>query len=143
MRGAVRGSLLDGAFGTEAAEVEGALDGVLGVEAEVVRGGPEPEAGDLAGVAGTLLGPEADEDIVLAGSGEVGGRIGVFKDEIDVIAAEGFFEGRDFDGAIELDGNGHGVAMEDGRVGDLQSERGPTAGGKGVVMAANAGLCVA
>jgi hypothetical protein len=133
-------ALLNGAFWAKAAEVESAFDGVLGIEAEIVRGGPEPEAGDLAGVAEAVLGAEADEHVVLAGGGKVGWRIGVFEDKVDMVAAESFFESGDIYGAIELDGDGEGVTVEDWRMEDMQGDGRPSAGRKSVIMAADARL---
>ena len=110
---------MHGSLGAKAAEVKGALDGILGLEAEIVGGGPEPEAGELGGVAGALLGTQADEHVVLSGSGEVGGRISIFQNQVQAASAESLFEGDDFDGALEFDGDGEGVAVKDGRRNNL------------------------
>ena len=71
------------------------------------------------------LGAQTDQDIVLAGGGQVRGRIGLFEDQIDVLAAERFFKGGDFDRPLQFDCDQEGVAVEDGRVNDLQGQLGP------------------
>src|SRR5580658_703681 len=136
----VRGrfALLHRAFGAQAAELEGAGQGVLRVEAQIVGGGPEPEAGDGVSGARAGLGTQAHEHIVLAGGGEVGGRIGVLEDELDVVAGERFFESGVLNGTVELDGDGKSVAVKDGRVQHLERERRPAVGGEQIVVAADA-----
>jgi len=64
-------SSLDFAAGAEALELEGAGEGVEHGEAEIVEACPDPEAGGFQ--LFVVVRAHADEDVGLAGDGEIGG----------------------------------------------------------------------
>ena len=111
--------------GGEAAQVERALDGVLGLEAEIVRRGPEPEAGDLAGVARAGLGARRTRTSFCPVAARFEGESVSSRTRSTWLAAEGFFKGGDFDGMLEFDGDREGVAVENRGGDDLERERRP------------------
>src|SRR5580658_7755094 len=55
-----------------------------------------------------------------------------------MLTAQDLFEQGGLRGALELDGDGEGMSMEDGCVDDLERERGPAAVSDGFVVAADA-----
>ena len=80
------------------------------------------------GLRGPGLRPQPHQHVVLPGGGKVGRRIGVFEDQVNVAAAQSFFDGGYLRRPLQLDGNRECVAVKDGRMNDLQGQRGPAAG---------------
>ena len=89
---------------------------------------PTATAGNLAGVAAAQLRTQPDQHIVLAGGGQVGGRIGVFQNQVQVAAAQSLFQRGNLHRPLQFDGDREGVAVKDWRMNHLQRQCGPAAG---------------